>query len=88
MRHTIQAEQEENFYEVKYKTLTCFGQIIETINKATAGILRFFTWQSEGRHYFGDCKITYLAILFTIYVHYSISVKKVTITIIILEIAI
>lgn len=27
------AEQEENFYEAKYKTLTCFGQIIETINK-------------------------------------------------------
>jgi len=47
LRHTIQAEQEENFYEVKYKTLTCFGQIIETINKATPGI-RFFTWQSEG----------------------------------------
>jgi hypothetical protein len=76
LQHTIiQAEQEENFYEVKYKTLTCFGQIIETINKATAGI-RFFTWQSEGRHYFGDRKITYLAIGFTIYVHYSIAIEK------------
>jgi hypothetical protein len=59
-RHTFQAEQEENFYEVKYKTLTCFGQIIETINKAIEGI-RFFTWQSEGRH-FGDRKIIYLVI--------------------------
>jgi hypothetical protein len=61
------------FY-AKYQSGSCFGQ---TINKATAGI-RFFTWQTEGRHYFGDHKVIFGYLITHIFVHYSIGIEKLT----------